>query len=300
MSIIWRKQLRLLAGLFGAGLCVAGLWYLMVFVSRVDLVPHLTALDAPRLAALAGLTICLTAAYVLIALSWRAILDDFGGQISPGRAQLVFSRANLGKYVPGNVLHLVGRQVLAMREGLPGWTVAKSLAIETTLLALTSAIFAVAVWLYSQGEGRGGALSLLALLLTVSGAVLVLRRLGLPGCARAVVGHGTYHLIGGVVFALLFVLLGNGATIAGSFGFLVMAYVASWGIGLLTPGAPAGLGVREAVLIGLLSHAVPDQAVLGAAVLLSRGMSVVSDLAYFFVLHGLHLRRLRATHRETK
>lgn len=294
MSVDWGRLLKVAAGLFGAGLCVAGLWYLIDFVGRVDLIPHLAALDGPRLAGIAGLTICLTVAYVLIALSWRAILEDCGGQISAGRAQLVFSRANLGKYVPGNVLHMVGRQVLAMREGVPGWAVAKSLTVETALLVLTSAAFASALWLVSRVEGVAGLLSSLALFLAAAGGVLMLRRFGLPGCARAVLGYGVYHLTGGVVFALLFVVLGGGSTLEASFGFLVMAYVASWVLGLLTPGAPAGLGVREAVLIGLLQHAVPDQAVLGAAVLLSRGMSVVADLGYFLALQGWSVGSARA------
>jgi hypothetical protein len=70
-----------------------------------------------------------------------------------------------------------------------------------------------------------------------------------------------------------------------SLTFLVTAYLSSWVIGLLTPGAPTDLGVGETVLLDLLSSVASDEAVLGAAELLSRGMSILSDLLYFLVLH---------------
>lgn len=290
------QRFKLAAGFFGALLCVAGLWYLIAFISRVDLLPHLSALDGSRLIGLVALTLCLTAAFVLIALSWSAILKDCGAQLSIGRAQLVFSRSNLGKYVPGNVLHMIGRQVLAMREGVSGWVVAKSLGIETSLLALTSALVAGAFWL-SQGGGLSVLFSSVGLCLTLAAAVLLLCRFGWSGFARALLGYAVYHLIGGVVFALLFALFGDHKVFESNAGFLAMAYIASWIIGLLTPGAPAGLGVREAVLLGLLATTVSDQAVLAAVVVVSRVMNVVSDVAYFLVVHVSQLSYFSASRR---
>jgi glycosyltransferase 2 family protein len=130
-----------------------------------------------------------------------------------------------------------------------------------------------------------------------------LRHFGFPGSASAIIGYGVYHMLGGIVFAMLFFMLSdNSKTFDLSFiFFLISAYVASWFIGFITPGAPAGLGVKEAVLLGLLNNVVPDEAVLAAAVLLSRGMNILSDLLYFLVLHGLNLRSLRAlSSREMK
>lgn len=290
------KRLKFVVVLFGAVLCVAGLWYLTEFISHIDLETHLAELGRFQLVVLFILTLCLSLAYVLIALSWRAILSDYGCQISIKKAQLIFSVSNIGKYVPGNVLHMAGRQVLTMREGLPGGVVAKSLVIETSLLVLTSAVFAGVFWSFYHAGGTTGTAFSLVLFLILVISVWTLRRFRLQGSSWALLGYSLYHLIGGLVFALLFITLSDGKPLDASLTFfLVAAYVASWVIGLLTPGAPAGLGVREAVLLGLLTTVAPDEAVLGAAVLLSRGMSIVSDLLYFLVLHGFNLHSLRAT-----
>ncbi len=279
-----QKILKSAGGVLGALLSLAGLWYLLDFLERIDLVSQLTILDDTQISAILGLTTILAAANGLIALSWRTILADFGGDISSVHAQLLFSWTNLLKYVPGNILHVAGRQVLTMRAGVPGWAVAKSLTMETILLVLTSLTFAGIVWLLPQIVGMNGVYLSLALLLAAAGSVLFLQRMGLRGSARASVGYWAYHLIGGIVFALLFVVLGADIDHIRIFWFLIIAYVASWVLGMLTPGSPAGLGVREATLVELLQHSVHDHAMLGAAVLLSRGMSVFADITYFLVL----------------
>ena len=289
------SNFKFIVELFGFGLCIAGVWYLIDFLSRIDLVPHLVTLSGVKLLGLIFLTICLTLAYTLIALCWRAILSDCGGQISLSKAQSVFSLSNLGKYVPGNFLHIAGRQVLAMREGLPGWIVAKSQVIEISLLALTSAVFVAIFWFISQFGDISIFVSTLTFPLIIVVSVFGLRWLGFPGSASAVLGYSVYHFVGGVVFALLFFLLSDDIPHDASLGFfLISAYVASWFIGLITPGAPAGLGVREAVLIGLLANVVPNEAILSVAVLLSRAMGFISDLAYFLIFHTLNVQKLSA------
>lgn len=283
MSRRWKGLLKGAAALFGTVLCVMGLWYVFDFLAGLGVGEHLSTLVGWQILVVVGLTFCLVAANALIAFSWRAILTDLGSAMSATRAQLLFSQANLGKYVPGNVLHMLGRQVLAMREGVPALVVAKSLTLEMLLLVLTSGCIAAVVWFVARSTGGGGGFTLLMVCCAVGGLGLLLQRAGMHGSARAALGYFAYHLIGGVAFALLFLALsvaGDGGT---DFWLLVMAYVASWVLGLVTPGAPAGLGVREGVLIMLL-QGVPDHAVLGVAVVLSRCMSVLADLAYFGAL----------------
>jgi len=49
---------------------------------------------------------------------------------------------------------------------------------------------------------------------------------------------------------------------------------------LLTPGAPAGLGVREAILLVLLSDHVGDAKILLAAIV-GRAITVLGDLLFY-------------------
>jgi uncharacterized membrane protein YbhN (UPF0104 family) len=58
------------------------------------------------------------------------------------------------------------------------------------------------------------------------------------------------------------------------------AYVVAWLIGLITPGAPAGVGVRELVLLFLLKDTITE-AELVLVVLLGRTVTVTGDLLAF-------------------
>jgi hypothetical protein len=71
------------------------------------------------------------------------------------------------------------------------------------------------------------------------------------------------------------------------------AYVLAWLAGLLTPGAPAGLGVRELVLFFLLKGFVPESDMV-LSVLLGRVVTVAGDLV-FFVLASINYHCLKAS-----
>ena len=79
--------------------------------------------------------------------------------------------------------------------------------------------------------------------------------------------------------------------IAAAVGVTIIAlFIAAWIIGSVTPGAPAGLGVRDAILLAGLGSLFDHRTALEATILF-RGLSVVIDLAAFLI--GLLL--LRAT-----
>jgi uncharacterized membrane protein YbhN (UPF0104 family) len=75
-----------------------------------------------------------------------------------------------------------------------------------------------------------------------------------------------------------------------SYGLLYCgAFVVAWIVGLVAPGAPAGVGVRELVLIVLLKGLVLEVELL-MAVLLSTVVTVVSD-RLFSLLVSLYSSR---------
>jgi uncharacterized membrane protein YbhN (UPF0104 family) len=64
------------------------------------------------------------------------------------------------------------------------------------------------------------------------------------------------------------------------------AYVLAWVAGFLTPGAPAGVGVREFVLYLLLAQLVGQPDLL-AAVVLARMVSVCGDVLFYLGAVGV-------------
>jgi uncharacterized membrane protein YbhN (UPF0104 family) len=64
--------------------------------------------------------------------------------------------------------------------------------------------------------------------------------------------------------------------------FLTGAFASSWILGFLAPGAPAGLGIREAILSAWLSGALPPAQVVMLVVALRIATSV-GDLLNFML-----------------
>lgn len=68
------------------------------------------------------------------------------------------------------------------------------------------------------------------------------------------------------------------------------AFIVAWLVGLVTPGAPAGIGVRELVLLGLLKGFASESDLL-LAILLSRLITVGGDVLFFFFASILSMVR---------
>jgi len=91
--------------------------------------------------------------------------------------------------------------------------------------------------------------------------------------------------LSGLVFLSTLSIVNNGPTGIGAEA-AVGAYVIAWLIGLLTPGLPAGLGVRESVLVILLTSYVGAPVILLTAIA-GRAITVLGDLIFFGIGHFL-------------
>ncbi|MFT7260179.1 MAG: uncharacterized membrane protein YbhN (UPF0104 family) [Glaciecola sp.] len=105
--------------------------------------------------------------------------------------------------------------------------------------------------------------------------------------ARAFGWYVAFLIISGMVFVGVLAQLMGEVSIGLSHGLLYCgAFVVAWLVGLVTPGAPAGVGVRELVLMVLLKELVPEADLL-MAVLLSRVVKAGCD-GLFFLLVSLY------------
>jgi uncharacterized membrane protein YbhN (UPF0104 family) len=109
-------------------------------------------------------------------------------------------------------------------------------------------------------------------------SVVLIWRLFGPDLARAAALQLVFLGVSGIIFATLFKLLGGDWNVVAVCG----AYVIAWLIGLVTPGAPAGVGIRETVLFFLLRHAL-GQADLLEIILIGRLVTAAGDLIFFLV-----------------
>lgn len=298
----------------GAGLAVLALSlvYLVRFALRhAGELPRLRW-DGPALAAFAGAVLLYVLALAAGALAWHLLLRSSTAPCPPLRRVLgIHLISHAAKYLPGNVGQYVSRAALARQEGMDLGHVLFTLVAETACAVAAGVIFAVAMldpgsrdlFVERLGPGRLIAVVLIAVLAALVAARLAghpaLRRLArLPPSAAlpATPGPAIWLSCLGLTW-LSFTLLGfcallllRGFFAPGPAGLPALAglFAAAWVAGFVTPGAPAGLGVREAVLVAGLAPLYGPEVAL-ALPLLFRLASVLGDGAGFVA--GTLLRR---------
>lgn len=216
------------------------------------------------------------AATLLLASAWRDLLARRGVRAARTWSIKVYGLSQLAKYVPGNVFHLAGRQAIGMAAGGAGAPLACSAVEELASLAAAGMLYG---WLALPLVAPRVPLTacVAAFFATAWLAVFLSHRLRGPHAAASLVRQMLFLAVSGAVFA---VLLGSPALAMRDSLLVGAAYVLAWLGGLLTPGAPAGLGVRESILLLLLGGVATDAKLL-EAVVLGRLVTLGGDLLFF-------------------
>lgn len=227
----------------------------------------------------------------MLAVGWYGHLRWLGENPVFMSAIRIHGTTQIGKYIPGNVFHLAGRQAVGMKAGLSGKVLAKSTGAELSLLVIVGATVGMSavVSQFSSLSGYWWLAGAPIAIVLVSAWALATRRLGLVG---AVLCYYVYVSLLGASFL---------ATIVSFFPEYGMqsfdwvtgsGYVFGWLVGLITPGAPAGIGVREAVLSWLLQDQVPVD-ILIVTVVLTRIVSILGDIFFFLLVQSGPILRIR-------
>ncbi len=263
----------------------AGVWYLTQnWVAVSGYVSDLGSV------ALLGSFMALTAARVTLAAISRACLKMNALAVPLGRSLAMNSASQLGKYLPGGVWHLVGRAGLYRSAGLTTKRASGVLVLENAILVASglsvSILPAVAlVWDPAGGTDLdpAGSIALMAgsWLLIVVGLVLVRRTLrsrytwaaAMPSLKLAGLNIAFWSLLG-VAFWLL---LPPHERLWALLPMATGIFAAAWVLGYLAPFAPAGVGVREGLIVAMLGPLVGVPMAVGAAAA-SRLLWTVNEL----------------------
>lgn len=248
-------------------------------------------------AALIAASIVYSLASLALILAWTRSLHLFGER----KANFVlcfpiYARSQIAKYIPGNIVHVAGRHALGKAKGLSNAplmaatfyeiigsiacagvikTVADLVNVKSFELSLFFVLFA----------------ALLLLLLPFTILKLKMRFVPeqiisnqsysqlVPGIAGVIVLQGMFFLVAG--FSLLVLNWGLNISVSPMISVqLVSIFAVSWLAGFITPGSPAGIGVREAVMIAMLEGIIGQSNSLVVA-LLFRLVTVTGDIIIF-------------------
>ncbi len=240
-------------------------------------------------------------ALTLLALAWRNWLRALGHRLAVWTVVPVFLGAQLAKYLPGNVFQYAARVELIQRHRPRRTDAIRSILLEAATVVLTGLGITLAV-AYGPGEAllrellghtspRRAARFLAVVMIAGGGGLWVARRRWGRDAAPAIRPRVMAIAIAASVpfYLAFFVLQSLGLWLIADqvFDADPMAWPLIWGIttlawtaGFVTPGAPAGLGVRDLILLtGIDALAGPGIA-LGVAGL-HRLASVAGDILTF-------------------
>lgn len=244
------------------------------------------------------------AAYLAFGFSWHQLLAAAGRNSAFVLDLGIFTTSQFAKYLPGNVGHHAGRVVLAARYGYPTYLVIVTMVVELALVLGAMVVLSLpslGYWVKRLGlDATVIAYSAVAIGIAAIALLMIAARFRhhpkLEKLTKAFhevssrKAHSTLRslfafaaIIAGIALtAVSLGLLGDGSALlsASLFPVLLGVFAASWLLGFLVPGAPAGIGVRELVLTeGLAPLIGRDESVLIA--LLFRILSTAADLLAF-------------------
>jgi glycosyltransferase 2 family protein len=279
--------------------------YLIAVLATSDLSAAAARLSVETLTVAVTTAVVYGATLYLLAFAWSMTLLRPGADpVDLSTAVKAYAVTSFAKYLPGNVFHFVGRQLAAKRMGLTHMAAGQASAVEVGGHLLVVALLTVALlpfaaadvsWADTLPMPLAYGLPLLVLGLAVSFAGLYRFSRGkwtlphLPSWRRL-----SLAALCQLVFFLLYAALGAWMALVVLDAPLrlaphfALAWLVAWLVGFVTPGAPGGLGVREACLLLLLAPYGESSVILAFA-----GISRLSLLAgeAVFTASGLLLFR---------
>lgn len=220
---------------------------------------------------------------------------------------LVYTKSNIFKYIPGNVFQYVGRNELAVKMNLKHSDIALSTLIDACwnifsmmLVAVLLAWRKMYAWMKEQGGISRSSLMILGVIIVAAilvFAILYRKKKQMLCDIRTKVlnwkfmgvlaKNFVFYMIQGLINAGLYVgtfavLSGNRYSLEDIFacmGVMLIAFVA----GFITPGAPGGVGIREAVSLFLLGGMISESVIL-SGIIIMRVLSIIGDLFSFAVV----------------
>jgi uncharacterized membrane protein YbhN (UPF0104 family) len=208
-------------------------------------------------------------AKILIVLFMRNVILGVGKVLSLWKCYKIYNISQLGKYIPGNIWHFVGKAAAFKAEGFSAGQIKDALIIENCWLVLSALFYGIVLMLIFDHKMMGYLFSsykiIFLMLLIFLLIIIVFTRIFYKKTVFIFFKNRVLNTKIAIVQLFIWSALGLAfGILAVSFFpqdaeasiFMIMGlYAIAYSIGFITPFAPAGLGIRETILsIGLLPY----------------------------------------------
>src|SRR3972149_3488206 len=223
--------------------------------------------------------------HLMSALGWTLLLKMIGVKIEWFRGITIFLLSMFARYIPGGVWSAMGRLYLCRLEGIPDSRSSMSILLEQAYPVVSAGlVFVMSLLFWNNTDFLARVLPAVFLLpiffvflhpkpfLKIMNPVLswigrgpIHIVLSFKNMLILAVSYSFYWLMAGIAFYCFF----RGFFPLGLYYIPILSgiYAISFTVGYLAFFTPAGLGIREASLVMLLSLFIPTPIALGGAVL---------------------------------
>jgi hypothetical protein len=249
-------------------------------------------------------------AQVLLAAAWRSLLNGpTPVGISRRSAFEIYAISQIFKYLPSNVIHHFGRYTMLRALNIDHFSILWAAGTETLLMIVVSTSIAASFgwpllragavnlglpW-FTWGLLVAGLATLIVLAIYILARRLRLLRSGRTlrqlssGIVPATVLYAVFFVVAGLLAAmtLKIVQVPNASVATGQ---MIAIIAGAWVLGFITPGASAGIGVRETIIAAMVGTIASVEAglALGAAY---RIVTLSGDLLFALLGWSIKLHR---------
>ncbi|NSW73529.1 flippase-like domain-containing protein [bacterium] len=234
-----------------------------------------------------------------LATGWRYMLELLhGSELPKWRIIGIYTKTQIYKYIPSNLMHVIARIYFATQLGPSKSNVVQSYFLEIVFMVLIGILIVLISTLtgsfslsdelineirdFSGGKLKGFSLGILVFGALAIGFYLIkalknykssLNRQNLMRLLKlAILLLGFFYGMGLVEYFVFYSLLGMDIT----FMYVIALFTITWLGMFVIPGAPGGIGVREFIVITLLSPIYgPDDPTIG--IIIFRVITVLGD-----------------------
>lgn len=269
-------------------------------------------IDYKKLANPASILVCIAGAagvtltVYILAYTWKNTLEYLADTKTKYKEVAhVYGKANIGKYLPGNVMHYVERNLFATKIGLSQLDLALSTLVEIAGIVLVALILSVilaykelAIVLKEYMTPMYAAL-LIGLIVVALITVYIIYKKSekIQAMVKRVMDVKFIFVLlkNMLIYAIVFLILGFilvlicgvildvKIDVANSI-MIITYYMLAWMIGTIIHLTPGGIGVREGVLVLLMeSSGIMSSAAILTAALLHRMLSIIGDILGYLI-----------------
>jgi glycosyltransferase 2 family protein len=308
------NRLKKLLPAIGSILTVLSLVYLAIklFGNFKSIPPFANGIEV--FVVLIASSIVSSASFVLLAVGWSILLKGGGIQLPLVESFGIMGKAQIGKYLPGNVFHYVQRASLGAAFGITPEVSALSMGVE----ALLFPVCALIIVFTSLFFGQTNILRIEDLIGDRTISIAVAAGIVLAGTAALIANKKTRRwlyerrgYVDGKRAAMCLFLYGIFFIVMGLNNYFLVHFIwqkelplqwyeytwgftAAWLLGYIVPGAPGGIGIREAAVLAIYGPVMGDGMAASLAILW-RLIATISDLMTFLAAFLISKVRLNTS-----